>query len=338
MTSGDDVLYIGGYTAGTGGSGTGLTVVRREAGGALKAVAETAAPGPSFLAFHPRLPVVYAVLECEEGGVAAYSAYSPDSGGPALLADGASGGSYPCHAAVDPSGTWLSVANYGDGTVAIFRLGDSGLFAGLPRLFPGHGHGRDPARQAGPHAHQSTFGPDLALYVTDLGTDQVRRFTMGAEPTIHPGGPVAVPPGSGPRHLARHDGRWYVGGELDGTIRVYDAGWRECAVVRASETTGPNLISHVEISPDGRHLYAANRGPDTVAVFGLDDAGGLTRVAEVGSGGLWPRHFTVAGGHLYVANQRSDNVVVFALRDGVPVRTGLAFEVGSPSCVLPAPA
>src|SRR5262245_2999087 len=86
MTSGGDLLYIGGYTPDTGGAGTGLTVVRREGGGGLKALAETAAPGPSFLALHPRLPVLYAVLEREEGGVAAYSA---DPGGPRLLADGA---------------------------------------------------------------------------------------------------------------------------------------------------------------------------------------------------------------------------------------------------------
>ncbi|GAA1272343.1 beta-propeller fold lactonase family protein [Sphaerisporangium rubeum] len=334
MEAGNGMLFIGGYTPGTGGSGTGLTVVRREGNGELKALAETAATGPSFLAFHPRLPIVYAVLECEEGGVAAFSA---DAEGPALLAEGPSGGSYPCHVAVDPSGTWLSVANYGDGTVAVFRLGSSGLFDGRPHLFPGEGHGADPARQAGPHAHQSTFGPGRTLYATDLGTDRIRRFTTGAAPAPHPDGPVIMPAGMGPRHMARRDGRWYVAGELDGAIRVYDDGWRELGAVPATGSAGRNLVSHIDLSPDGRHLYAANRGPDTIAVFGFTGDGGLTLLAEVGCGGLWPRHFTVAGDHMYVANQRSDNVAVLALHDGVPVPTGLAFEVGSPSCVLPAP-
>ncbi|WP_214413690.1 lactonase family protein [Sphaerisporangium fuscum] len=334
MTSGYDVLYIGGYTPDTGGSGTGLAVARREPGGALKALAETAAPGPSFLALHPRLPVLYAVLECEEGGVAAYSA---DPNGPALLADGPSGGSYPCHLAVDPTGNWLAVANYGDGTVAMFRLGSSGLFTGRPRLFPHQGHGPDPARQAEPHAHQVVFGPGNVLYVSDLGTDEVRRYAFDGVPAPHDGGPVHLTPGSGPRHMAHHEGRWYVVGELDGMIAVYDEAWHELGRVRASGTSLPNHPSHLEVSGDGRHLYVANRGPDTVAVLALDPAGegtGLTPVAEVSSGGLWPRHFTVAGGHMYVANQRSDAVAVLAMRDGVPEPAGETFKIGSPSCVL----
>ncbi|GII59960.1 hypothetical protein Skr01_00450 [Sphaerisporangium krabiense] len=331
MTSGiaDDVLYIGGYTPDTGGSGTGLTVVRRE-NGALTALAEVAASGPSFLALHPRLPVLYAVLEREQGGVAAYSA---DARGPRPLADGTSGGSYPCHLAVDPTGSWLAVANYGDGTVAIYHLGENGLFDGPPRLFPHQGHGPDPARQAEPHAHQATFGPGRVLHVTDLGTDEVRRVILGTEPEPHPEGPAHLPPGSGPRHMVHHEGRWYVVGELDGMITVLDADWRVAARVPASGASGQNHPSHVEVSPDGRHLYVANRGPDTIAVFSLDgEAPSL--VAESGAGGLWPRHFAVAGDRMYVANQRSDSVATLALRDGVPEVTGEEFKVGSPSSVL----
>ncbi|MFC4589742.1 lactonase family protein [Sphaerisporangium corydalis] len=337
MTTGYDVLYIGGYTPGTGGSGAGLTVVRREEGGVLKALAETTAPGPSFLALHPRLPVLYAVLEREEGGVAAYSA---DPDGPGLLADGSSGGSYPCHLAVDPAGKWLAVANYGDGTVAVYRLGSSGLFDGRPRLFPHQGHGPDPARQAEPHAHQAVFGPGRVLHVSDLGTDEIRRHLLAAEPELHPEGPVRLTPGSGPRHMVRDEDRWYVAGELDGMVTVLDAEWRELGRVRASGSAGPNLVSHIELSADGRHLYVANRGPDTIAVFAVEAGAGagLVPVAEVGCGGLWPRHFALAGEHMYVANQRSDTVVTLLLRDGVPEPTGEAFQVGSPSCVLVAPA
>lgn len=90
------------------------------------------------------------------------------------------------------------------------------------------------------------------------------------------------------------------------------------------------------MSADGRHLYVANRGPDTIAVFGMRDLEGAvpSRVAEVGSGGLWPRHFAVAGDHMYVANQRSDAVATLQINDGVPTPTGETFKVGSPSCVL----
>ncbi|MDH2424527.1 beta-propeller fold lactonase family protein [Sphaerisporangium sp. TRM90804] len=335
MTAGLDVLYIGGYTSGTGGTGPGLTVARRDGGGVLKTVAQTPAPGPSFLALHPRLPVLYAALEEEAGRVAAFSA---DPGGPRPLAERSSGGSHPCHVAVAPDGSWLAAANYGDGVLALFRLDEEGLFDGPPLVFPGGGRGPDAERQAGPHAHQATFGPDGVLYLTDLGADEIRRYTLGPEPAPHPGGPVRLTPGCGPRHLARRDGRWHLACELDGTVRVYDERWHEIGHVAASGAPGPNLASHLEFSADGRHLYVANRGPDTIGVFEPGGAAGLTLVAEVSAGVAWPRHFALVDGYLYVAGQRSGTVAALPLLDGVPGPVAETFEVGSPSCVLAPPA
>ncbi|MEV1201431.1 lactonase family protein [Microbispora rosea] len=191
--------------------------------------------------------------------------------------------------------------------------------------------GPHPDRQEGPHAHQAVFGPGGVLYVTDLGTDEMRRFLPGMRP--HPDGPVRLASGSGPRHFLHHDGHWYVTGELDGTVRVYDGEWREASVVRASGAEGDNLPAHIALSADGRHLYVTNRGPDTVSVFEVDGPR-LTMAAEVPSGGSWPRHFAIDGDRLYVANQRSDSIAVLALKDGLPGPAEQALEVGTPSCVL----
>ncbi|WP_169946078.1 lactonase family protein [Microbispora sp. H11081] len=325
-------LVIGGYTPDTAGSGPGLTVARAQADGRLEAVAETSVSGPSFVAAHPRLPLLYAVLEREgNGGLAVFA----DEAVPRPLAEHSSGGSLPCHLAIDPEGRWLAIANYGDGTVTAYRLGEDGLPEPGPLTFPHEGRGPREDRQEGPHAHQAVFGPDGALYVTDLGTDEVRRFLPGMRP--HPGGPVRLAPGSGPRHFLHHEGHWYVTGELDGTVRVYDGEWREAGVVRASgdtgESGGENLPSHIALSGDGRHLYVANRGPDTISVFEVDGPR-LTMVAETPAGGSWPRHFAVDGDRLYVANQRSDAVAMLALKDGLPEPAEQALAVGSPSCVL----
>ncbi|GII58856.1 hypothetical protein Pth03_72450 [Planotetraspora thailandica] len=320
-------LVLGGYTPDTGGTGPGLTRVRVDAAGHMEAVAEAPVAGPSFVTAHPRLPLLYAVLEREDGGVAVFA----DEPAPRLLAEHSSGGSDPCHVAVDPEGVWLAVANYGDGTVAVFRLASDGMPEPGPLLFPNEGRGPHEERQEGPHAHQAVFGPGGVLHVSDLGTDEIRRFLSDMTP--HPAGPVRLAPGTGPRHFAHHGTHWYVAGELDGTVSVYDEDWNELGRVPASGVAGHNQPSHLELSADGRHLYVANRGPDTVTAFEVDGAR-LRPVAEVSAGGSWPRHFAIDAGRLYVADQRSDVIALLALKDGVPEPTGLTFASGSPSCVL----
>ncbi|GAA3011050.1 lactonase family protein [Streptosporangium longisporum] len=310
-----EVAYIGGYTPDTGGSGPGITLVEL---GSLARLGETVASGPSFLAVHPELPVLYAVGEAERGTVATFG--RGENGVLSPLAQRSSEGSAPCHLAVDPTGTRLAVANYGDGTVSVHGLDASGLPEQV-WIFP---------YREGSHAHQAVFGPDGVLYVSDLGACEVRRYLVGDAVVPHPDGPVRLAPGMGPRHMARSGDHWYVAGELDGTVRVYDDGWNELRAVPATGTGRHNEPSHLEVS--GGFVYVANRGPDTISVFSGPE---LETVAEVACGGVWPRHFALADGRMYVANQRSDGVAVLPLDGGVPGVAAEVFAVGSPSCVLP---
>jgi 6-phosphogluconolactonase len=297
-------LYIGGYGPGIVTTGAGLTRLA----------------APSFLARHPTLPVLYAVGELAHGWLTAYGT----EGGLSPWAERGTEGDSPCHVAVHPSGTLLAVANYGDGTVSLHRLDARGVFDGDPIVLRHRGSGPDPDRQQGPHAHQAVFHGDR-LYVSDLGTDEIRRYTLGGEPLD----PITLPPGTGPRHFAFAGDRLYVAGELDGSVTLLDGPLIHS--MPASATGAQNFPSHLE--PAGDFVYVANRGPDTIAVLRAAD---LSPVAEVPSGGEWPRHFAFAGDRLYVANQHSGGVAVFALRDGVPEPTGEVIEVESPACVLPA--
>src|SRR5262245_22884853 len=126
MTQGPaELMVVGCYTAGAGGDGAGITVVRRDpvsgalTGGGLAATA----PAPSFVVRHPERPVLYAVAELLEGAVVAYD-LSPDG---TLSPRGSwpTGGAFPCHlTVVTPSRgpAWLAVANYGTGSVTALSL------------------------------------------------------------------------------------------------------------------------------------------------------------------------------------------------------------------------
>ncbi len=340
------LLYIGSYTPETGGEGAGISAVRRDpATGRLDSLGVVAStPSPSFLTWHPTLPVLYATNEADEGGVSAWAVEGETDLRP--HGQGATGGTHPCHLAVAPGGRYLVSTNYTSGSVAVHRLGADGALGERTDLLVHEGAGPNPERQERAHAHMASPNPGGgAILVIDLGTDAVYRYELeAATGRLVPLGPrIHVRAGSGPRHLARHpDGRRaYLVGELDATVTAYDidgaAGvLHERGRVATSRLTGAQP-SEIAVGADGRFLYVANRGPDTVSVFALD-GGTPAYLAEIPTGGHWPRHFALVGEHLYVANERSHAVVGFHLDadSGVPQGPGSVLALSSPTCVLPA--
>jgi 6-phosphogluconolactonase len=207
------------------------------------------------------------------------------------------------------------------------------------------GRGADPERQEKAHAHMVSPGTGgQPLLAVDLGTDSIYRYDLDAATgRLVPRAPrVRTAAGVGPRHVARHpDGRrCYVSGELDGSVLAYgltdDGALHQQGRVDASDRAGHVQPSEIAVGPDGRHLYVANRGVGTVTVFALG-AGLPELVAEVETGGEWPRHFVLTGEHLYVADERADMVRTFRVdrNTGVPVAQGEPLPVASPTCVLP---
>ncbi|WP_406041515.1 lactonase family protein [Micromonospora sp. NBC_00898] len=345
MTRQTTIVHIGGYTAESGGRAVGIVAARRDpASGELTPLGTAAVTAsPSFLVRHPALPVLYAVNELSEGQVSAFRV-APD-GDLAPLGVQPTGGAEPCHLAVAPDGRHLFVANHGGGSVAVFPLDSAGVPGERTDLVHHEGHGPDPERQEKAHCHMVSPDPGAGpLLAVDLGTDSVYRYDLdAASGRLVPRAPrLRTPAGTGPRHLARHpDGRrcWLVG-ELDGTVTAYDltadGALHQRERVDASGRAGHVQPSEVAVGPDGRFLYVGNRGVGTVAVFSV--AGGSPRlVAEVDTGGEWPRHFALTGGHLYVADERADMIRIFRVDPGtgVPAAVGEPVPVASPTCVRP---
>lgn len=177
-----------------------------------------------------------------------------------------SAGHAPCHLALDATGTMLVVANYGDGTIALFALGDRGLPTGDPDCYRHTGNGPDPDRQADPHAHWVGFAPDGTLYAADLGNDCVLGFSpnsgkLGTAKIV-----FSAPLGSGPRQIAFHPDRpiLYLLSELASTLRVLDRGDGGRLVGRQCVSTLPSPAANLggAILVDGDRLYVTNRGHD----------------------------------------------------------------------------
>jgi len=133
----------------------------------------------------------------------------------------------------------------------------------------------------------------------------------------------------------------YVLGELNSTVTVftYDARGTYRPIQSLSTLpagfSGRNDAAEIAVPPNGRFLYASNRGHDSIAVFAIDPAKGtLTFVAHVLTGGKEPRHFAIdpSGKYLLAENQFSNNIVVFKIdpATGGLTPTGQVVEVPSP--------
>ncbi|NMO55551.1 lactonase family protein [Actinoplanes sp. TBRC 11911] len=340
MEANGELVFVGGYTPDKGGDGAGITLFRRDpAAGALTPLGVAArTPSPSFLIQHPALPILYAVNEVDPEGTVSAFAVSAD-GALTELAVRATGGTDPAHLAITPDARHLLVANYSSGSVSVHPLDAAGVPAERSDLLGLTGRGPVADRQAGPHAHM-VFPERDEVLIADLGSDRVWRARLDRSGRLTMSGPAIVAePGTGPRHLRRSpDGALLMVGELDGTLSWFrpSADGTPARAGRVATTTrdGENLPSEITMRPDGRFVYVANRGPDTVATFAWDGEQAVL-VAETPVG-HWPRHMTLLGDHLYVANQLSQSVTALRIdaETGVPVQQGEPTIVASPTCLL----
>jgi 6-phosphogluconolactonase (cycloisomerase 2 family) len=317
--------------------------------GALTALGHTAdVPNPSFLALSADGRTLYAVSETDpEGAAAAFSLADPAAprqlGAPVPVYGG-----FPTHLAVHQG--HLLTANYAaPGSVSVLSLNGDGSIGGVRSVLEHEGDGPHPERQEAPHAHAVVTDPTgrWALSV-DLGTDSVRVCeldTAGGELEIER--ELGLRSGIGPRHLAFHpDGAHaYVMNELDSVVTVcrWDAdkgSLRPLAETRVlpEDAEGENYPSEVVVSHDGRFVWTANRGHNSIALLAVEDGGeSLAFVETVGCGGDWPRHLTLdpSGTRLYAANERSGDVTWFDVdpATGTPVQAG-SLALPAVSCVL----
>ena len=338
----EEFVYVGCYTAETGGDGEGIVLLRRDpvAGDLTRIGVAARTPSPSFLARHPALPVLYAVNELDAGTITAFAVER--DGSLTELVTRPTGGAQPCHLAVTADGRHVLAANYSSGSVSVHPLDAAGRPGERTDLLELDGHGPDPERQTGPHAHMVAPAPDGSdVLVVDLGSDRIWRCRLDAGPgRLTDLAPAAVtPPGTGPRHLRwAPDGTLLLAGELSAELSWYRSGPDGLArggSVPATTVDGTDFPSELTMSADGRFVHLANRGPNTVATFAWDgDA--ATLVAEVPTGGDWPRHMALLSDHLYVANERSHTVTVFRIdpESGVPRPQGQPVPEPSPTCIL----
>jgi len=85
----------------------------------------------------------------------------------------------------------------------------------------------------------------------------------------------------------------YVVSELSSSVTVFQmdaaAGTfteQQTASLLPADFTGSNASAEIQITPDGKFLYASNRGADSLAMFAIDASSGrLTPIGQVSTQG-----------------------------------------------------
>ena len=339
MTSEQQTLiWTGTYTADGGGRAAGIGALSAHLDGTLEWLG-TAAPAdsPSFVAVHPTLPVVYAVAEQRQ---LVRSFRRTGEFGLEPFGDPQPAGEATCHVAADPLGRFLVVACWGDGQVLLYELdhdgGITGRFVVAPSVDP---HGSlTPGQRRQSRAHASLMLSDGRVMTTDLGHDTLRvwRYEPGAG--LIADHEVALPFGSGPRHLVQHaSGSVFVVSEYSIEVFVVspEAGTFEL-ISRGPATSGGSVpddaAAEICLSQDGNHAYVGIRGSNLISVLHASpDGTALSPIKDFPSGGDWPRHHLVRGQWLHVAHERSDDIATFGLDPASGLLGPLVHTLRTPS-------
>ncbi len=299
-------------------------------------------PGaPGSLALNADGTRLYAAIRT--GGEVATLAVDRAAGKLKLLATTKVEGN-PVYLAVDPSGRYLLTSYYSDGKAAVYRLAADGTVEPEATAVV--------ATRKNPHCilphPQQPF-----VYVPNTGADVVLQYRLdGRTGALQPAEKHEVPnvAGSGPRHAFFHPSQpWlYVVNEKDSSVTLFEVQKENGALTQVQKLStlpagfsGSNTCADIEVTPDGKYLYASNRGHDSLAMFAIDaKSGHLTALGQVATEKT-PREFAIdpSGKFVYSAGQGSGKLAAYR----IDAKTGklqpfATYEVGpSPAWVLALP-
>jgi 6-phosphogluconolactonase len=352
--------YVGTYTekmSWVKGQGEGIYLFAFDTvrGNLSQIDVNTGIVNPSYLIIHPNGKWLFAVNETEgdaqnpNGCISAFRIV-PDTHKLEFINKVSSQGTSPCHLSLDKTGKYLMTANYGNGSIAMFPIGQDGALQEASSVDFHIGHGPTPEQNCA-HAHSIIPSADNRFaFCNDLGNDQIitYRLDLKNKKLLLSGESFTAEAGSGPRHLALHpNNRWaYSLNELKGTINVLRVNVNtgklsQIQLISAIEKgkTGKPASAEIVISPNGRFLYASNRAANNnIAIFRINrKTGKLTFLSHQATMGQTPRFFTFdpTGRFLLVANQDSGNILIFKANQntGLLEQIGKEAKIQAPVCI-----
>jgi len=326
--------------------------------GSLTELSLTPQQNSGWISLFPKINPTL-LLSTGSNQIALY-AVNTSNGRLTFINEQSSGGTGPAYVSWNGKGTFALVANYGTSdtnsagaSVAILPVNNSRLQPPSDIVYH-YGNGTNPDRQTGPHPHEAiTDSSGVFTFVPDLGLDKTFQYILNNNGTFSNNTAEYIKsgvPGDGPRHMTWHPTNLfaYVLNEVMGSIDVYGYdittglinGPYQSITTLPEGWSGDNRAAEIQTTPDGKFLYASNRGYDSIVSYQIDISSKTTHLKLI----TWttylvtyPRSFNIdpTGKFLLVGSSASNQIVSFSINatSGILTPTGAVTNVPNAICI-----
>lgn len=324
------IFYTGSYTqdgapaANPKGNGIGCFQLNLETG-KVQLLNYTKQRSPSYLVISDDKKYLYAVEEMNAHLNPEVHAYKIENDGALTLLNSQNiTGDYACHLAIIKNR--LVIANYVSGNALSYPILKDGSLAPLSQEIKHEGTGPNKERQEAAHAHMIYPFANNSMYVVDLTLDTAKAYQFDNKSEqwkANAKSDIKIDSGSGARHMVldSNEDHAYILGELTGEIFVADLRDSHNKIIQKVSFIPENYEgaiggAAIRMHPNGKFLYASNRGSETITIFKIDQkTNKLILVGYQSTQGKTPRDFNIdkTGNWLIAANQDSDNLLIFQI-------------------------
>lgn len=310
-----------------------VTFQRDPKTGELSRRGETECPAePAFLSVSPDSKTLFASFR-SSGELASFR-IDPTKGSLQAISV-VKGGDDPAYLLSDNRGRFLLSAYYLANKVTVHRLRDDGSISDSPLQ----------TISTAQRAHGLVLdSKNKMAFVPHTGANRIFQFRFDqAKGRLTASSPAYVAaPGADdhPRHIVLHPSdRWaYTSNEAGDSVGVYQVD-RATTTLRHIQTASTlpagfdgagNATARCEITPDGRFVYVANRGHDSIACFAIDQLTGRVKSLGQEPTEKTPRSFSIApdGKFLYAAGQGSGRVAAYRIKHDGTLDRFATYESG----------
>jgi 6-phosphogluconolactonase len=350
LAQANDMLVIFGTQRNAPNVGLSIAHFDSDTGVLLPPSLALATPAPAYFVLSADQKFIYSCNAIDtyqgkhSGSVSAY-AIDPAAEKITFINSQPSGGADPSYISLDQQGTHALVANYKDGNFEVLKINPDGSVGDRTAFVQDTGKSINPQRQSHAYAHSIRLDPTGRFAIAcDLGVDKVfiSRYDGNAGTLTAADPPFAtVEPGSGARHPVFHpNGKWlYVITEMGSSIVLFDWDAAHGTLTHVQTISslpagfkGTSAAAEIQVHPNGKFVYASNRGDNSIGVFAVDPNNGkLSEIQHISTQGRTPRNFTFdpTAKWLLVTNHDSNNGMVFS----VDAQSGKLAPQGKPVAI-----